>query len=92
MLCRTPTGMRPTGNEGRESIGWQPSLSKEVIMSMIADNVVTLFADGQVALWTEDERSIHLKAISPHGDPVELNSEEARELAQELLRLASALE
>jgi hypothetical protein len=59
---------------------------------MTNDSEVTSIADGQITLWTADERSIHLKAISPHGDPVELNAEEARELARELLRLASATE
>lgn len=59
---------------------------------MDEDSNVTSIADGQVALWAADERSIHLKAISSHGDPVELNAEEARELARELLRLASAIE
>ena len=61
-------------------------------MSKTVDNDVKLFAGGEVAMWTADERSIHLKAISAHGDPVELNAEEARELAGELLRLASAIE
>ena len=59
---------------------------------MNENNDVMSIADGQITLWTADERSIHLKAISPHGDPVELNAEEARELARELLRLASATE
>jgi len=59
---------------------------------MNEDSGVTSIADGQITLWTADERLIHLKAISPHGDPAELNAEEARELARELLRLASATE
>jgi hypothetical protein len=59
---------------------------------MTNDGEVTSIADGQITLWTADERSIHLKAISSHGDPVELNAEEARKLARELLRLASATE
>jgi len=61
-------------------------------MSKNVENDVKLFANGEVAMWTADERSIHLKAISAHGDPVELNAEEARELAGELLRLASQIE
>jgi len=59
---------------------------------MNSDSEVMSIADGQITLWTADERSIHLKAISSHGDPVELSAEEARELARELLRLASATE
>lgn len=47
-----------------------------------------LLSDGEIVLWTTDDRTIHLKAISPHGDPVELNAEQARELATELTRLA----
>ena len=51
-----------------------------------------LFAEGQIALWTDEERSIHIKAISPHEDPIELNAEEAKELAAALLKLAMMVE
>jgi len=59
---------------------------------MDTEDEVLLFAERQIALWTDDERSIHIKAISTHGDPVELNAEEAKELAATLLRLASIVE
>jgi hypothetical protein len=55
------------------------------------DGVVTL-AGGEIAMWIEQESSIHLKVISPFGDPVELNAEEARQLANALLRLAASIE
>ena len=48
-------------------------------------------SDGEIAMWVEQQASIHLKAISPSGDPVELSAEEALELAQELLRLAAMI-
>lgn len=55
------------------------------------DELVTL-AGGEVAMWIEQDSSIHIKASSPHGDPVELNAEEARQRANELLRLAGRIE
>ena len=33
-----------------------------------------------------------LKAITKHGDPVELNAEEARKIAEALLKAAAELE
>ncbi len=50
------------------------------------------FSDGEIALWIEQGSSIHIKAASAHGDPVELTAEEARELAQQLLKFASMVE
>ena len=47
---------------------------------------------GEIILWMEQESSIQLKAITAHGDPVELNATEARQLAQELLRLAALVD
>jgi hypothetical protein len=43
---------------------------------------------GDVAEWLEQESSIQIKAVTSFGDPVELNSEEARRLAALLLTLA----
>jgi hypothetical protein len=51
-----------------------------------------LLSGGEIALWTDDDRSIHIKAVTSFGDPVELNAEEARELAEALVRLASAVD
>ncbi|WP_178124840.1 hypothetical protein [Pseudomonas sp. Fl4BN1] len=42
-------------------------------------------SEGAVRLWIEQGSAIHLKAISPHNDPVELTAEQA------LQRLASRL-
>jgi hypothetical protein len=53
---------------------------------------VLLLSDGEIALWTTDDRSIHLKAVTGHGDPVELNAEQARELAAQLMQLALIVE
>jgi hypothetical protein len=41
--------------------------------------------DDVLATWVEDESSIHIKAVSKAGDPVELNFDEAEELAHRLL-------
>lgn len=50
------------------------------------------FADGELYFWIEAEGSIHLKAVSPFGDPVELTSEEAKELGEALLDAARHLD
>ena len=49
-----------------------------------ADGDLTLEADGANEI-------IRLKAAATFGDPVELSPDEARALAQELLRLADEL-
>lgn len=50
------------------------------------------FAEGDVYFWIEQESSIHLKAITRHGDPVELTTDEARNLAKALLRAADSVD
>jgi len=50
------------------------------------------FADGDVYFWIEQDSSIMLKAATKHGDPVELNAQEARKLAEALLKTAEELE
>ncbi len=49
-------------------------------------------AGGEVIVWQTDGTSIHLKLMSEYGDPVELNAEEARELAIVLNKLADSIE
>jgi hypothetical protein len=48
-------------------------------------------AEGVYA-WVEQGSSIHLKAVTTAGDPVELSADEARAVADALLRLAACLE
>ncbi|MBP5103804.1 hypothetical protein HUS90_26190 [Pseudomonas protegens] len=62
-------------------------------MSMPIDRTTDYFesSEGAVRLWVEQGSAIHLKAISPHNDPVELTAEQALELAQALQRLAGRL-
>jgi len=50
------------------------------------------FSDGEVYFWIEAGTSIHLKSITPQGDPVELSADEAREIATQLLECAEKLE
>jgi hypothetical protein len=45
-----------------------------------------------VYAWVEHESSIHLKAVTAFGDPVELTVDEARAIAEALLELAARLE
>lgn len=53
-------------------------------------NVVT-FSHGEVYLWPEQGSSIMIKAITKSGDPVELEPEEAKELGETLIKLASQI-
>jgi hypothetical protein len=55
-------------------------------------NGLISLSGGEVVLWLEDERAIHLKAVTFFGDPVELSAEEAKELAEALMRLAARAE
>ena len=45
-----------------------------------------------VYAWIEQTSSVMLKAVSPHGDPVELAAAEAIEVGEALVRLGRELE
>jgi hypothetical protein len=60
-------------------------------MSLPSHDIISLL-DGDISLWIEQGTSIHLKTLSPYGDPLELSAEEAKELAKHLLLLASTLD
>ena len=59
---------------------------------MSTEHKVQVFADGEVYFWVEQESSIHLKAVSPHGDPAELTAEDAREIAAALIAVAEQID
>ena len=42
--------------------------------------------------WIEEQRTIHLKAVTPKGEAVSLTAAEVRTLAQRLEKLATILE
>ena len=44
--------------------------------------------DDDVRVWLDPGGGITLKAVTKHGDPVELSASQARELAAALIRLA----
>lgn len=48
-------------------------------------------SDGEVGVWIADG-AIHIRAVTPEGDPVELSSEEARELAARIAAVAERIE
>ena len=56
------------------------------------DPEVLRFASDEIKMWLEPETAIHIKALTKAGDPVELNADQARLVAQELLRLAEQLD
>jgi hypothetical protein len=47
---------------------------------------------GDVALWTVNRTTLHMKARTKFGDPVELNDEEVRELIAVLTELLQSIE
>ncbi|MCW1916517.1 hypothetical protein OJ996_23220 [Luteolibacter sp. GHJ8] len=59
---------------------------------MSTEYQVQTFSGGEVRFWIERGSSIHLKAVSPHGDPTELTSEDAREIAAALIAAAEQMD
>lgn len=53
-------------------------------MESSSDDVITL-ANGEIVMWI-DAGTLHLKCITRHGDPVELNTDEVVELLETLQR------
>jgi hypothetical protein len=47
--------------------------------------------EARRAAWIEQGTSIHFKAMSPHGDPVELTADAARSIGERLVALADDL-
>jgi len=47
---------------------------------------------GEFYAWIEQGTSIHAKAASPSGDPIELSFDEARAIASALQALAAELD
>jgi hypothetical protein len=50
-----------------------------------------LFGGDEVRVWVEPGGPIMLRAVEPSGDPVELNEDQAIELADLLRRLADQI-
>ena len=49
------------------------------------------FSQGEVCLWSEQESSVMIKAITKSGDPVELGCEDARKLGEALVKMAAQI-
>lgn len=50
-----------------------------------------VFAGGDVYVWIEQDSSVHIKAVTDHGDPVELTEDEAEELGNALISMSQQL-
>lgn len=48
--------------------------------------------DGSVKIWIEQRSSIHMRVNTSYGDPVELTSDQARLIAEYLIRFAEEIE
>ena len=59
---------------------------------MIHNSKKHFFKLEDISLWIEQDSSIHLKAITKFNDPVEMTSEEARELGKTLIAYADILD
>ena len=49
-------------------------------------------SNADVAAWVDPGAAVHLKCVTPLGDPVELNAEEVKELCALLQRLLREIE
>lgn len=58
---------------------------------VLQDDATTFRLDAETGCWLDDG-AIHTKAVTSYGDPVELNSTEARLLARALVRFADELD
>jgi hypothetical protein len=59
---------------------------------MNTDPKVHVFSGGEVTFWIEQGETIHIKAASSFGDPVELTEAEAKKLALALLDAVQKIE
>lgn len=57
-----------------------------------SDKPEILSPTSDVYCWVEADSSIMLKAATKFNDPVELSADEAKDIAQALLKLADQLE
>ena len=55
------------------------------------NNEVITLNNGDISLWIVNDTSLHIKCVTNHGDPVELNVEEIKELCEILTSLAHQL-
>jgi hypothetical protein len=51
-----------------------------------------VFSDGEIFVFLEHGRTVHIEAITPLGDPVELSAQEMRELAECLIDFEKRIE
>lgn len=61
-------------------------------MTVANNSEVYKSSDDSIIAWIEQEASIHLKAITFYGDPVELTTQEARILAKKLVEFADKID
>jgi hypothetical protein len=53
---------------------------------------ILVLSHGEIRAWIEQEQSIRLKAVTRHGDPVELSWDELTDLIEGLQRLKAELD
>lgn len=61
-------------------------------MQSIMKSTAEVVRVKQAFAWIEQQRAIHLKAVTPKGEPVELTADDARNLAGRLVHLATILD
>jgi hypothetical protein len=58
----------------------------------VGDSPEVVVVAEDVRVWVEPETGVFIRAVTSHGDPVELSAAEARHLAQVLSELADRAE
>lgn len=48
--------------------------------------------DGEIRIWIEQQACICIKAITKSGDPVEITGDQARDLAEILLKFSDKID
>ena len=55
------------------------------------NSTVQKYSNSEVCFGVEQDSSIHIKALTNEGDPVELSKDEAMEIGKALIELADQL-
>ena len=58
-------------------------------MMKSANQEIFELSHGELVAWVDPGAAVHLKVVTPQGDPVELNAEEVRALCEALQKLVA---
>ncbi len=58
----------------------------------VSDEKIFELSHGDLVAWVDPGAALHLKCVTKHGDPVELNAEEVKALCEALRKLVREIE